>query len=181
MLTINQIGGTKMRDFQKVSNEELIKMHYDAHLSYRQMALIYGVSHVTIAKRFTKIFNPPLPKKKGINPTKYVSLACNFCGKEFQQLISIARKNIKHYCKNSCYFASLENPGYHPWRVGQRLARAIVSQYFALQDGNVTHHKDGDNRNNDRINLAVYQSQSDHLGHHRGKNIKPIWDGAEII
>ena len=48
-----------------------------------------------------------------------------------------------------------------------------------LHTGEVVHHKDGNDRNNDRSNLAVYASQSDHLKAHHGKTpVTPVWDGA---
>jgi hypothetical protein len=40
------------------------------------------------------------------------------------------------------------------------------------------HHKDSDNHNNELWNLAVFASTSDHLKHHHGHKIEPLWDGA---
>lgn len=148
------------------------------HLSCARISPVVGICRQEVWK---------ILKDEGVNTRKgeggatRIKYDCDFCGNESQTFRAKWRNSAKHYCSQECYFAALENLGYHPWRQGQRLARAIVSQYFKLQKGNTVHHKDGDNRNNDRSNLAVYKSQADHMKYHRGGGVQPIWDGANIV
>jgi len=157
--------------------QDVVVLYTIQHLSCAQIAPIAGVSRQWIW-RILKTCG--VDTGKGEGGATRVKFECDFCGKPSEMHRARWRSNIKHYCCEPCYFASLENPGYHPWRQGQRLARAIVSQYFNLQNGNVVHHKDGDNRNNDRSNLAIYQFQADHMNHHRNGKAQPIWDGANL-
>lgn len=155
--------------------QDVVGLSIIQHLSPAQIAPMAGVSRQTVWK---------ILKEQGINTSKgpggatRVKYDCDFCGQPSEMTRARWRRNIKHYCSTECYFASLENPGYHPWKQGQRLARAIVSQYFPIPEKAVVHHKDGDNRNNDRSNLAVYASQDNHMNHHRNGKSQPIWDGA---
>jgi hypothetical protein len=44
----------------------------------------------------------------------------------------------------------------------------------------IVDHTDGDERNNDRGNLRVFASQSDHMRSHHGAKVPVLWDGANI-
>ena len=160
-----------------IKPQAVVVLYTVQHLSCAQIAPVAGISKQEVWK---------ILKKQGVNTSKgeggatRVKYECDFCGKSSEITRARWRNSTKHFCNESCYFASIEDPGYHPWRQGQRLARAIVSQYFTLQEGNVIHHKDGDSRNNDRSNLAVYRSQSDHMNHHRDSKAEAIWDGSNI-
>ncbi len=157
--------------------QDVVVLYTIQHLSCSQIAKIAGLSRQAIWKvlRFSGTNT-----SRGPGGGTRVMIECEFCGTKKEWTRSRWRHTNHHYCSPECYYAAIENPGYHPWRQGQRLAKAIVSQYFTLQEGNVIHHKDGDSRNNDRSNLAVYQSQSAHMKHHRGSNTKPIWDGFNL-
>lgn len=111
-------------------------------------------------------------------PGIWVTVPCAFCGTGVKRRKRLVLRTMKQFCTQNCYFASLEKPGYVHSRHGCRLARAIVHLHFALQPEHIVHHKDGDERNNDKANLAVYASQADHMAHHRGKHVKTVWDGA---
>jgi hypothetical protein len=160
---------------RRLKPQDIVGLATIQHLPPSQIAPIAGISRQAVWK---------ILRKQGVNTSKgpegftRVRYLCDFCGKPSEMTRARWRNTQKHYCSAACYYADLENPGYHPWRHGQRLARAIVSQYFHLEDGNVVHHKDGDSRNNDRSNLAVFQSQSDHIKHHRGQAVNPVWDGS---
>jgi DNA-binding transcriptional regulator LsrR (DeoR family) len=159
----------------RLTQEEIVSLYTIQHLTCQQIADQAAVSKTHISR---------LLQRFGISSTQgtWVTLPCSFCGRTH----AITRKRWKlardHYCTRECYYASRENIGYKPWRQGQRLARAIVAQYFDLQSEHVVHHKDDDCRNNDRANLAVYASQADHLkaAHHNNSSVLPIWDGAEL-
>lgn len=164
-----------------VSTQDIVVMYVEKHLTLREIAKLTGMSHVNVSKRL---------KKAGITAKDgtWVKTNCAFCGKD----IEIRRARVKfrnkdgsrrrgHFCNLACYIASLENPGYKPWRHGQRLARAIVGQYYILQEGNVVHHVDGDERNNNLDNLMVFKNQAEHMRYHRGGKVTPLWDGRALF
>ena len=156
----------------------IVALYRYKHLSMSEIALRASISRTAVWK---------ILQQKGVNTHKgpdggtRVKVTCDFCGKVFEWTRSRWRNSISHihrYCSTECYYAAIENPGYRPWRQGQRLARAIINQYFSLQEGNIVHHKDGDGRNNDRSNFMVFASQADHMAYHRGREVKPLWDGS---
>ena len=164
------------RQKKEIKTQDIVAMYQVQHLSTGQIQKITGMSRAGIVKRLRMA---GVNTQKGSGGSTRIKCICDFCGKEFELTRARWRKNIKHFCSNECYFAYLENPNYYPWRQGQRLARAIVSQYIKLTDENVVHHKDGDCKNNDIANLIVYKNQSDHIRAHRGdQNVNPVWDGA---
>ena len=158
----------------KGKERKIISLFTVKHLTTREIALIVEASAAAVAKCL---------KRNGITSDQgeWVLLQCSFCGADIKITRSNWRKSLQHYCSNNCYYASRENPGFKPWRQGQRLARAIVSQHIHLEPGWVVHHKDGDGRNNDLNNLAVYRSNGDHIKHHHNKHpVNPVWDGVNI-
>jgi len=166
-----------MKAKRLIKPQDVVSLYTIQHLSCAQIAPIAGICRQEVWK---------ILKKQGVNTGKgeggatRVQYNCDFCGKESQITRARWRNSEKHYCSTNCYFASLENPHYYQSRQGQRIARAIVNQYFRLEPEHIVHHKDGNTRHNDLINLAVYTSHSEHLKatHHHNGNIKPIWDGA---
>lgn len=160
---------------KKFDDAVITTWYTEAHLTIRQISKLAGMSHTSVWKRL---------KKRGIKAEdgEWVKLNCSFCGKEIKKTRGLAKKFENHFCNTDCRAAFLENPGYHPWRTGSRLARAIVSQYFPLQPENVVHHKDTDQRNNNKENLSAFKDQSDHMKYHRNPKDKPnpIWDGELI-
>ena len=96
--------------------------------------------------------------------------ACILCGKELE-------KKQRRYCSLACYRAFRKDTNYIAWRQGQTIAREIVKRYYDLQPSNIVHHKDKDCRHNSPSNLVVFASQSDHLKHHHGLEVKPLWEG----
>ena len=141
------------------------------HLTMQQIGVLIGRTRARVCQ---------ILKREGIVASQgtWVDRVCAYCGVAMKVRRVLARRNVESFCHAEHFYASRENPTYHPWRQGQRLARAVVSQYFTLLPGHIVHHKDGDNRNNDRSNLAVYASHGDHITHHHGKKtVAPIWDG----
>lgn len=160
---------------KNVETLHLVGMYEDQHLSLRAIGLIVGLSAVGVGKRL---------KKAGVDTSKgrRIAAVCAFCGADLDLMRCEIKRSRQHYCDKECYFADIENAGGHkPWRQGMRLARAVVSQHFKLLPGHVVHHKDGDNRNNDRVNLAVFINNAEHVSFHRGGDTKPIWDGKDVI
>ncbi len=157
--------------------QDIVVLATVQHLSPAMIAPIAGISRQAVWKILR---DQGVNTSKGTGGATRVKYECSFCGKPCETERQRFRDSINHYCSKECYYADIENQNYHPWKQGRRLARAIVSQHFHLKDGNVVHHKDGDNRNNDRSNLAVYRSQADHVSSHRGGKARPIWDGADL-
>jgi len=81
----------------------------------------------------------------------------------------IGKKNRSHirkrkhiFCNMECYYAyieGLQQGEYNQSRQGQRVARAVISQYFTLKPGNIVHHEDRNNKNNYPSNLKVFANQ----------------------
>jgi len=158
-----------------VKTQDVVSMYTVQHLSSGEISKLTGMSRTSIIKRLNKV---GINTSKGRDGPCWVKYNCDFCGKKIEVRRRSFKMHAEHFCNDQCYFASRESPGYHPWRQGQRLARTIVSQYVTLEEGNVIHHKDGDDRNNDKANLMVFENQSDHIKFHHGKNsVKYLYDG----
>lgn len=155
-----------------IKTEDLVFHYTVQHLTLREIAALYSISATGIMKRLRKA---GVTAKEG----ERHALKCSFCGADISRTRSQVKQGCKEtYCNTTCYSAAITSPKSYIWRHGQRLARLIVRQLFDLQDGHVVHHVDGDNRNNDRNNLAVYASQGEHTRAHRGGKIKPLWTGV---
>ena len=90
------------------------------------------------------------------------------------------RTRTRLFCSATHYWASREKPGYVESRRGGQLARAVVIQHFqVLESEHVVHHVDGDQRNNDLRNLEVYATHGEHMRHHHGRKVEPLWRGAD--
>lgn len=167
--------GENMKTKSKLTDYELKKLYTESDLQVRHIATLAGIGRESVWKRL---------KRLGVATAGRgtVAVTCAFCGMEFNRYRTRASKTDKDYCNAECYFASRENPGYVPWRHGQRLARALVSQHIRLLPEWVIHHKDGNNKNNDISNLVVFESQKIHLKHHHNKIgiDAALWDGANV-
>lgn len=156
----------------KVETQHLVVLYTEQHFTLRQIGVLVGMSAAGVGKRL---------KAAGIvaHDGEWVKASCGFCGSQLERRRSQHRDRYEIYCNTECYYASRENPGYRSWRHGSRLARAIVAQYFKLEPEHIVHHVDGDERNNNLDNLAVYASQSDHIKWHHGKGkVEAIWQGV---
>lgn len=153
----------------KIDTETLTRLYTVEHLTCAEIGARVKLSRQQIAMRLKQA-------KISTNKGTWVNCICEFCSKEYKVTRSKYRKIGSKYCSTTCYGAAITSPKSHLWRHGQRLARLIVAQHFDLQPGHVVHHKDGDDHNNDRSNLAVYASQADHAKMHRKGSVKPIWE-----
>ena len=153
-----------------IDTNYLVKLYTVDHLTLREIGKQVKLSAPGVNKRL---------RKAGITSEQceHCSVICDFCGKEFDRTRKRAKAVGAKYCSMACYSAGITSPKSHIWRHGQRLARLIVAQHFDLQPNHVVHHIDGDDRNNDRSNLAVYVSQADHTSAHRGGKATPICVG----
>jgi len=137
------------------------------------LATQYGITRQGIHKML---------KKAGIDTTCHkVTVSCSTCDKEIKRHKSRIRKQLNHSCDDACYSAFLKAGNGNPYiqsRQGQRIARKKVSELFDLQPGNIVHHEDRNTLNNMLNNLKVFRNQGDHIRHHRGFTVTPIWDGT---
>lgn len=119
--------------------------------------------------------------RAGIDTTKHrIPVSCHVCGTETMRTKARIRRQLHHFCSEDCYYAFLAAGNGRPYiqsRIGQKRARSIVSDHFTLQSTHIVHHEDRNTLNNDLINLRVFAYQGDHLRHHRGFDVEPIWDG----
>jgi len=158
-----------------LKTQDIVVLATVQHLSPSQIATLAHISRQAVWKILKE---QGVKTGKGQGGATRVIFECDFCGKLCELTRAKWRSTVHHYCSTECYYASVENPHYFQSRQGQRIARAIVNQHFSLESSHVVHHKDGDTRNNNLDNLAVYSSHADHIKatHHRNSKIKPIWE-----
>ena len=145
---------------------------YNNYERVTEIANSYNVSRQAIIK---------LLRKSGVDTSKHrIQAECKTCG---GQLLRNRRKlatTNSLFCCRECYYSFLHRLNFKPSRNGCREAVKIVAQYFCLRPDNVVHHVDGDQSNNELSNLMVFENPKDHLRHHRGFEIKPIWRGDRV-
>lgn len=158
----------------KLKTQDVVVMYTEQHLTLREIGKLTEMSATAVLKRL---------RKAGVTRAEgtHITVACSTCGKAIDRTRKRWKINHESFCNTQCYAVYLQNPDYNPWRQGSRIARAIVAEYFRLEPDYIVHHKDGNQRNNDRANLQVFDSQSSHLRYHHGKTLAvPLWDGASL-
>jgi len=151
-------------------------------VTVKELAKRYGVTRQGIYKAL---------KRNNIdtsdNANGKIVVSCTCCGASVRKNRSHIRKRKHIFCNMECYYAyieGLQQGEYNQSRQGQRVARAVISQYFTLKPGNIVHHEDRNNKNNHPSNLKVFANQGDHIRYHRwakdGIEIKPLWDGSTL-
>ena len=133
----------------------------------------YGVTRQSIRKTL---------KTHGVDTSKrLIDVSCNACGKVFGRHKGRIRKQLNHYCCTDCYTAGLEAGNgkgkYKQSRWGQVVARKKVAALYDLKEDHVVHHEDRNCLNNEINNLVVFACQGDHVRHHRGFKVTPLWEG----
>lgn len=124
-------------------------------------------------------------KKAGIDTSKKqrIERTCPVCGITVFRRRGMARKTKNSYCSDACYREHLHSLGeaYNPSNYHSRMAREIIRQYFDYrpEEGHIVHHINKDCQDNRKKNLEVYACQRDHLRHHRGFQVTPLWSGVE--
>lgn len=150
--------------------------------------LTTGMTRAAIARHFhvtgaaiTQLLSRASVRSRINRPTHLQILECSHCKKEFTRTSNRSYAARYVYCTPDCYFAHRVNPDYLPWRHGQRIARcALRDAGIDLPYHCVVHHHDGNNRNNVLFNLAVFESQSDHMKYHHTGRPLPVWDGRIV-
>lgn len=162
-----------------VSTQDLVVLVNKLDLPLAEVEERTGMTRQAIWKRMKRegVLDPR--RAPGGARRKVVLKPCAFCGEAIQRYKKrlLQANQMNAFCGQECYMASLEQHPYEEWRHGTRLARAVVAQHFKLELGHIVHHEDGNQRNNDLSNLTVFASHSDHMAHHRGRKIKPLFEG----
>lgn len=111
-----------------------------------------------------------------------VEMPCGYCHAPVFVRPKKSTVLLSAYCSREHYYAKrrADGAGSATWRYGSMLARAVVAQHFALKPKHIVHHEDRDERNNDLRNLWVFASHSDHMKHHHGASVMPIWKGSDL-
>ena len=152
---------------------DIIKAYENELVPVKKLSEKYNVTRQAIYK---------VLKQSGIDTSKrLIQVSCTACGAVLDRHKARIRKQKNHFCDYECYYAFLNagNP-YIQNRHGQRTARRVVSEYFELQEGHVVHHIDNNNYHNLPSNLMVFTTQGDHIRHHRGFDVEPLWDGSKL-
>ncbi len=171
MLTYVPMVNTITRRCDPDREQRIIRHYTKDHLTLREIGRLEQVSAVAVFK---------VLKRHGIHRTDgtWVQTTCGHCHAPITVKRAVWRKRQHSYCDTDCYFAKRKNPKYFQSRHGQRKARlAVRAAGFPLLKSHVVHHHDGDNRNNAIQNLAVFESQRDHMRFHHTGQPDPIWDG----
>ena len=145
-----------------------IRYEYTVRLTpLADLAIKYGVSRQALHKML---------RRSGVDTTKkHITTTCEVCRKEITRPKCQIRNANSLFCSRGCYYLWLNRNNYRPCSHGSRKARQIVSKYFDLQPGHIVHHIDGNQANNELGNLLVFACQKDHIRHHRGFKIEPIF------
>ena len=156
---------------RKVVSHDLAALYTREHLTLREIGARVGMSGAGVWNRL---------KQLGVTAQQgeWVRAICALCTSPIRVRRKRWRTNRRVFCSAEHYYASRENPEYFASRNGSRLARAIVSQHFALGPEHVVHHVDSNQAHNDLANLEVYASHADHMRRHHRSPAQPIWRGA---
>lgn len=145
-----------------IEREELERMYLVEHLTLAQI----GVKLV-ISRQGAHYWM----RRYGVDTSRAerFDAVCSVCGKSYEITRKRYMKSVGHFCSSACYVEYMRNPGYRQWRTGQRIARIEMEVHLdrRLRPGEVVHHVDGDNRNNDISNLKLFNSASEHAKFHR--------------
>ena len=123
-----------------------------------------------------------LLKRSGVDISKRkIKVQCSACHKDIYRQKNRLRYSKHLFCDKHCYYAWLEigngKGKYKQSSWGQRVARKKVAALFDLKEGHVVHHENRDCLYNEVSNLKVFACQGDHVRHHRGFDVTPLWEG----
>ena len=152
----------------ELERQELVRKFITGLVPMAALATEYRISRQAVHK---------IIRKAGVDIAAAAKplVTCAVCNKSFTAARNRVRVTNTLTCSRECYNTFLRRNNYRECRHGSRLARAIVEQYHVLKAGEVVHHIDGDQSNNRLENLMVFASQADHIRHHRGFEIMPVW------
>ncbi len=144
-----------------ISKDWIEKKYLNDHLTLEQIGEELGVSRQAV-HYYVKKFGVDVTNAESFDTT------CNACGKKFRIYRKRYTRSINNFCSQECHTKYLSNGSYVGWRQGQRIAREIMSKKLGrpLAEGEVVHHIDCDDTNNDPENLMLFASNSEHMAYH---------------
>jgi hypothetical protein len=144
-----------------MERSDLERMYLVEHKTMDQIGREYGVTRQGVYYYV---------KKYGIDSDKAenVDFKCDTCGKNSRVNRKRWIRSIKHFCGFECYKKYLGGKEYNQSRTGQRIGRSVMEKRLGrlLKFGEVVHHIDGNNNNNDVKNLMLFPNNSEHIKHH---------------
>lgn len=141
-------------------HKDIINAYTIDLLSMQEIANLLHVSRAAIHT---------ILRKHGIDTSKQrIAVTCTACGTTVYRTRKQVRRQHNHFCNRTCYdsYLTAGKASYAQDRHSQRLARAVVTQYFDLQPRHIVHHEDGNSFNNKPDNLRVFSNQGDHIRYH---------------
>ena len=160
-------GSSKLWPAQR---EQIVDLAISGSFTQEQIAGIFKVSqplvHEVLKREGLTRENKPAETR-----------VCAQCG-EPVRINGHRRRARNSFCCEAHYFLFLNNPAYQRSVWGTKLARRKVTEHFQLQEGNIVHHQDGNDNNNELTNLWVFATSGEHTSYHRGGGAQPIWRGG---
>ena len=157
---------------KKESRDKQIVNSYRSDLMpIKQISQVFSLSRTTIY-RILDDANVALSSK--------VLRVCRWCDEDIVRYRSLVRGHNHHFCSGKDCFAKYsalrkEHSLASPFNV---LARAKIKQHFeGMQDLHIIHRIDDQIMNSDLSNILVFSNERDHIKHHRGEPVTPLWDG----
>lgn len=143
--------------------DQLEQWYLKDHLTMQEIGAKLGRTRQAIHERMRRL---------GIDTAKgeRFEVVCDSCHQPFTTTRKRFLAAVKHFCCHKCYTIYLHSNDYLQNRTGQRLGRIVMSDHLGrdLVIGEVVHHVDGNNLNNDISNLMLFKSHSEHiLFHHK--------------
>lgn len=144
-----------------LTKQELEILLEDKCKTYAEIGLMFGYSRQTI-------YN--YAKKYGLSTKEKFDIPCAYCNKLVNITRARYRANKKRgFCNQECYHKyNRQFTENKDSKQGRRIARKVIEEHlgYELPDGNVVHHLDDDETNNNIDNLIVFISHSEHMRFH---------------
>lgn len=147
------------RTGKRCTDERFVILYTNKHQRIDMLAQYLGVTRQAVWHR---------AKRLGLNTTtrKTEHLTCLHCSEVFEHWPS---QGDGKYCSKRCYFEHTSLHGVMS-RTGQRQARSITG----AKDGEVVHHINGDETDNNQNNLMVFPNHAAHNAFHKSGAAKEL-------
>ena len=162
-----------MRSYDELYDKlQLEKWYLVEHLTLSEIGEKLGISRQAVFNRIRRC-------RIDVSTAERFKVLCDICGKEYETTRKRWRISYKHFCSMGCSGKYKSNPEYRQWRNGQRIGRLVMESVLErpLRDGEVVHHRDGNNGNNDKGNLMLFSSNSEHMKFHHAERRERLLQG----
>ena len=151
-----------MRDYNKIYDKDKLERWYLVdHLTMEEIGKELGITRQAVLNRFRRC-------RIDVGTGERFKVKCDTCGNDYEITRKRWKSSIKHFCGHECYSKYLRNNDSRKSRNGQRIGRSVMEKHLNrdLMQGEVVHHIDFDEMNNDIKNLMIFDSNSDHIKYH---------------